>query len=75
MNEASQLAPPTAAAGHNRLRNPGVALEPAWFESVAVNASAVERRAASLPARRSVKKDHQAAWLVRALTAGPTMVG
>ena len=48
MNEASQIAPPTAAAGHNRLRNPGVALEPAWFESVAVNASAVERRTASL---------------------------
>jgi len=68
VNEASQIAPPTAAAGHNRLRNPGVALEPAWFESVAVNASAVERRTASLSARRSVKKEHQAAWLVRALT-------
>ena len=68
MNEASQVGPPTAAAGHNRQRNPGVALEPAWFESVAVNASAVERRTASLSGRRSVKKDHQAAWLVRALT-------
>ena len=46
MNEAGQIASPSAAAGHNRLRNPGVALEPAWFESVAVNASAVERRTA-----------------------------
>ena len=57
-----------AVAGHNRPRNPGVALEPAWFESVAVNASAVERRTATLAARRSVKKEYQAAWLVRALT-------
>ena len=68
MNEASHVAPSTAAAGHNRQRNPGVALEPAWFESIAVNTSAVERRTASLPGRRSVKKVYQAAWLVRALT-------
>ena len=68
MNEASQIAPPTAAAGHNRQRNPGVALEPSWFESIAINPSAVERRAASLPGRRSVKNEHQAAWLVRAVT-------
>ena len=54
--------------GHNRARNPGVALDTSWFESVGVNASAVERRAASLAARRSVKKDYQAAWLVQALT-------
>jgi deoxyribose-phosphate aldolase len=39
-----------------------------WVRSVQVNTSAVERRAASLPARRSVKKDHQAAWLLRAIT-------
>ena len=55
-------------SGHNRPRNPGVALDPSWFESVGVNASAVERRTATLTARRSVKKDFQAAWLVQALT-------
>jgi hypothetical protein len=38
-----------------------------WFEDVQVNLSAAERRAASLPARRSVKKNYQAAWLVKAL--------
>jgi deoxyribose-phosphate aldolase len=54
--------------GHNRARNAGVALDTSWFEGVGVNASAVERRAASLTARRSVKKEYQAAWLVRALT-------
>ena len=48
-------------------RNPGTALTPDWFEDVQVNLSAAERRAASLPARRSVKKNHQAAWLVKAL--------
>lgn len=32
------------------------------------NTSAIERRAATLPGRRSVKKDHQAAWMLRALT-------
>ena len=57
-----------ARAGHNRPRNPGVPLAPDWFESVGVNASAVERRAATLTARRSVKKEYQAAWLVKAMT-------
>jgi deoxyribose-phosphate aldolase len=55
-------------AGHNRPRNPGVPLAPDWFESVGVNASAVERRAATLTTRRTVKKEYQAAWLVKAMT-------
>src|SRR6516165_1605531 len=54
-------------AGHNRPRNPGAPLAPDWFESVGVNASAVERRAATLTTRRTVKKEYQAAWLVRAI--------
>ena len=57
-----------ARAGHNRPRNPGAPLAPDWFESVGVNASAVERRAATLTTRRSVKKEYQAAWLVKAMT-------
>jgi len=57
-----------AKAGHNRPRNAGAPLDPSWFESVGVNASAVERRATSLTERRSVKKEYQAAWLVQALT-------
>ena len=48
-------------------RNPGTALTLDWFEDVQVNLSAAERRAASIPARRSVKKTYQAAWLVKAL--------
>jgi deoxyribose-phosphate aldolase len=49
-------------------RNPGMPLDMDWVRAVQVNTSAVERRAASLPARRSVKKEHQAAWLLRAIS-------
>ena len=38
-----------------------------WVEEVRVNTSAVERRAATIPGRRSVKKAWQAAWLLRAI--------
>lgn len=55
-------------SGHNSLpRNPGTAFTPEWFETAQVNTSAAERRAATLTTRRSVKKDYQAAWLVKAL--------
>ena len=57
-----------ALEGHTRPRNPGAPLNPDWFESLGVNASAVERRARTLTARRSVKKEYQAAWLVKAVT-------
>lgn len=49
-------------------RNDGMALDLDWVRSIAVNTSAVERRAASLPGRRSIKKAHQAAWLARAVS-------
>jgi deoxyribose-phosphate aldolase len=48
-------------------RNSGTPLNLAWFENVQVNTSAAERRAASLTTRRTVKKEYQAAWLVKAL--------
>ena len=50
------------------MRNPGVPLDLDWFVDARINPSAVERRTASLPKRRSVKKDWQAAWLLRAIT-------
>jgi deoxyribose-phosphate aldolase len=49
-------------------RNPGMPLDLDVVRGVRINRPAVERRAASLPARRSVKKDWQAAWLLRAVT-------
>lgn len=48
-------------------RNAGTALELKYVESIAVNRSAAERRAATIPTRRTVKKEFQAAWLVRAI--------
>ncbi len=49
-------------------RNPGMDLDIGWVRGVQANTSAIERRAATLPGRRSVKKDHQAAWLLRAVS-------
>src|SRR5215204_147500 len=49
-------------------RNPGIPLELDWVEEVRANRSAVERRAETLRARRTVKKEWQAAWLLRAIT-------
>jgi deoxyribose-phosphate aldolase len=49
-------------------RNPGVPLELDWVRDVRINRSAVERRAATLGTRRTVKKEWQAAWLLRAVT-------
>ena len=45
-----------------------MALELGWLNEVRINRSAVERRAQTLPGRRSVKQDWQAAWLLRAIT-------
>lgn len=47
--------------------NPGVPLDLDWISDVRVNRSAVERRTASLTARRAVQKEWQAAWLLRAI--------
>ena len=49
-------------------RNPGFPLDLDWVERVRMNRSALERRAATLPARRTVKKDWQSAWLLKAIT-------
>lgn len=48
-------------------RNPGAPLDLDLIREVRVNRSAVERRTATLPRRRSVKRDWQAAWLLRAV--------
>jgi len=49
-------------------RNPGMPLDLDVVRAVRVNRSAVERRAATIPTRRTVKKEWQAAWLLRAIT-------
>ena len=49
-------------------RNQAMPLDLRWVASVQANTSAIERRAATLPGRRSVKKDYQAAWLCKAIS-------
>jgi deoxyribose-phosphate aldolase len=49
-------------------RNTVRPLEPALFETTRINTSALERRTSTLGTRRTVKKQHQAAWLLKAIT-------
>lgn len=53
---------------HDFPRVTGTAFTPEWFETKRVNLSAAERRADQIATRRSVKKDYQAAWLLKAIT-------
>ncbi len=58
---AYRLEPP------EEIRNPGRLLDRGRLRELRVNRSAVERRAATIPTRRTVKKQWQAAWLIRAV--------
>jgi deoxyribose-phosphate aldolase len=49
-------------------RNEGIPFNTAFFDHININKSAVERRAATLPNRRTVKKEYQAAWLLKAIS-------
>ncbi len=54
-------------SGKSDQRNPGIPLDLDWVDAVQVNRSAVERRCSSLTKRRSIKKEWQAAWLLKAI--------
>ncbi|XP_050696844.1 deoxyribose-phosphate aldolase-like [Eriocheir sinensis] len=49
-------------------RNPGMSLDLAWVNGVQINLPSVKRRAETMGTRRTVKKQWQAAWLLRAVT-------
>lgn len=55
-------------AGRDLHSNRGIPLNLDWVKEVRVNTSAIERRAATHVARRTVKKEWQAAWLLRAIS-------
>jgi deoxyribose-phosphate aldolase len=55
-------------AGRALLPNRGISLDLNWVQEIRVNTSAVERRTQSQVARRTVKKEWQAAWLLRAIS-------
>jgi deoxyribose-phosphate aldolase len=57
----------TLEAAPHPERNAGGPLDLGWVEASQINRSAVERRAATLPGRRSVKQQWQAAWLLHAI--------
>ena len=54
-------------SGKSDQRNPGIPLDLDWVDAIQVNRSAVERRCSSLTKRRSIKKEWQAAWLLKAI--------
>jgi deoxyribose-phosphate aldolase len=63
VDKPAQIHPPEAPG-----RNDGIPLDLGWLKQVAVNRSAAERRTTTLNARRTVKKQWQAAWLLKAIS-------
>ena len=60
MNKLSNLSKPS--------KNLGLDLDLDWVLSTQANTSAIERRANNIGTRRSIKKQYQAAWLLKAIT-------
>jgi deoxyribose-phosphate aldolase len=65
---SSESKPLATLGGLELQANRGIPLNLDWIEEVRVNTSAVERRAQTLVTRRTVKKDWQIAWLLRAIS-------
>ena len=55
-------------SGSSNQRNPGIPFSLDWLKGVRVNRSAVERRVSTIATRRSIKKEWQAAWLLKTVT-------
>ncbi len=53
---------------HQHARNEGIPFDASFIEGININKSAVERRASTITTRRSVKKEWQAAWLLKAIS-------
>jgi len=68
IRHSDSQAPLATLAGRPLLSNRGIPLNLDWLKQVQVNTSAVERRAQTHVARRTVKKEWQAAWLLRAIS-------
>jgi deoxyribose-phosphate aldolase len=71
VTDDDDVSAPSARAAHEtheEARNPGIPLDLGWVGDIRINRSAVERRASTIGTRRTVKKEWQAAWLLRAVT-------
>ncbi len=49
-------------------RNEGLPFSGELFQDIRINKSAIDHRAVTVNKRRSIKNDHQAAWLLKAIT-------
>ena len=49
-------------------RNPGIPFDSSWFQDIKINFPGVKLRAETIGKRRSIKKEWQAAWLLRAVS-------
>lgn len=58
----------TPMQNHSDLRNEGLPFNTKYFEAININRSAIDRRVATLGGRRTVKKEFQAAWLLKAIS-------
>jgi deoxyribose-phosphate aldolase len=65
--ETIKTGEPVTLYGRELGPNQKIPLNLDWVDEIQVNTSAVERRAATISGRRSVKKEWQAAWLLRAI--------
>ncbi len=68
---ASSKVTASSSTHHDFPRNEGIPFDEAYLKltlDLNINRSAVERRSATLPTRRSVKKEYQAALLLKAVT-------
>src|ERR1700739_1410420 len=68
LHPSTDKEPLALLAGHELQPHRGIPLNLDWIENIRVNTSAVERRTQTLVTRRTVKKDWQIAWLLRAIT-------
>lgn len=59
---------PKSISAHSTERNEGLPYNEKYFDEININRSAVERRVNTLTGRRSVKKEYQAAWLLKAIS-------
>ena len=53
---------------HAEIRNEGLPFNTKYFDAININKSAIDRRVSTLSGRRSVKKEFQAAWLLKAIS-------
>lgn len=53
---------------HAEIRNEGLPFNTKYFDTININRSAIDRRVSTLSGRRSVKKEFQAAWLLKAIS-------